>query len=207
MKYTGFKCGREPLNVGDILSHYHGNLGYFEVVERPDGFWLTDCSEKIIHDSFSADELNDDIKLENNLDIHFTKVDKDNPTKEPPVKLYCDQCDETAVGEIDDETGKITWYKSCGTHHVAYTKDGNIDKITAVCTSCVADPSRKPPRNEIMEYFKKRYAESDIRVVPGHWPQFETKAQVDEWFKQKNMLSKYIDYLWSVDYKCTNTEE
>jgi hypothetical protein len=50
MKYTGFKCGREPLNVGDILSYYQGNLGYFEVVERPDGFWLTDCSGKIMHD-------------------------------------------------------------------------------------------------------------------------------------------------------------
>lgn len=204
MKYTGFKCGREPLYVGDILSYYNGNMGYFEIVERPDGFWLIDCSEKVMHDTFPEEELNEDIKLDGDPGIHFTKVDKNNPTTELPVKLYCDQCDEMAVGEIDDETGKITWYESCRKYHVTYRKDGDVDKITAVCKFCMANSTRKPPRDEVMEYFQKWYAKSDIRVVPGHWPNFKTKAEVDKWFEIQNMMSAYADFLFKK--KAADTE-
>lgn len=34
---------------------------------------------------------------------------------------------------------------------------------------------------EIEEYFKVQYDKSGFRVVPGHWPEMKTKADVDEW--------------------------
>lgn len=207
MKYTGFKCGREPLYVGDIVSYQQGYYGYFEVIEKPSGFWLTDCSEKVLQDTLPPEEINEDQKLDRNLGVQYTKVDKNNPTKEPPVKIYCDQCDETAVGEVNDITGEITWYKSCGRHNVSYTKDGNIENITAICNLCITDPTRKPPKDEVMEYFKKRYEECEVTVVPGHWPQFKTKVEVDKWINSMKMMPNYFDYVFSKKFKDTDTKE
>jgi hypothetical protein len=36
-------------------------------------------------------------------------------------------------------------------------------------------------RPEIKKYFFERYSAQDILVVPGHWPDFKGKAEVDEW--------------------------
>ena len=72
MENTGFKCVNDELFVGDKLAWYSGNMGFFEIVKRPDGYWLVDCSEY-------EDERNHDIRLDEDLDAHFTKVDKDDP--------------------------------------------------------------------------------------------------------------------------------
>ncbi|MEN6567156.1 MAG: hypothetical protein ABFC57_12750 [Veillonellales bacterium] len=42
--------------------------------------------------------------------------------------------------------------------------------------------------DEVWNYFRKRYKESDVRVVPGHWPDFKTKEEVDKWFKIVNSM-------------------
>mgnify|MGYP007130825603 CR=1 FL=1 len=36
-------------------------------------------------------------------------------------------------------------------------------------------------RDEVMAYFLERYEKSSFRVVPGHWPDFKTKEEVDEY--------------------------
>ena len=36
-------------------------------------------------------------------------------------------------------------------------------------------------RDEVMAYFLERYEKSIFRVVPGHWPDFKTKEEVDEY--------------------------
>ena len=35
--------------------------------------------------------------------------------------------------------------------------------------------------NEVQKYFLAKYQKASFRVVPGHWPDFESKEQVDEW--------------------------
>ena len=35
-------------------------------------------------------------------------------------------------------------------------------------------------RDEVMAYLE-RYEKSSFRVVPGHWPDFKTKEEVDEY--------------------------
>lgn len=41
---------------------------------------------------------------------------------------------------------------------------------------------------EIAEYFGEKYKAQDIRVVPGHWPDFKSKEQVDEWIEMLQMI-------------------
>jgi len=34
---------------------------------------------------------------------------------------------------------------------------------------------------DVKEYFQQQYNDSGIRVVPGHWPDFKSREQVDQW--------------------------
>lgn len=196
----------EPLYVGDILSYYGGNEGYYEVIEKPDGFWLTDCSGKVYNDITPKEELNEDEKLDGDLDIHYTKVDKNNPLKDPPIKIYCDQCGETLVGTYDVETEDFTWLDTCGKHDVKDNGNEEYD-VKAICKLCLADPTRKPPKDEVMEYFKKRYSKCEVKVVPGHWPHFKTKEEVDRWIDFQNSLTKGFDAYFSESFNDTDKKE
>mgnify|MGYP001052912890 FL=1 len=35
--------------------------------------------------------------------------------------------------------------------------------------------------DEVTAYFFERYEKASFRVVPGHWPDFQTKEEVDEY--------------------------
>ncbi len=35
--------------------------------------------------------------------------------------------------------------------------------------------------NEVKTYFYEKYNKLNIKVVPGHWPDFKSKAEVDKW--------------------------
>lgn len=37
--------------------------------------------------------------------------------------------------------------------------------------------------NEVYEYFKEKYEKTIFRVVPGSWPDFIDKKEVDDWIK------------------------
>lgn len=41
---------------------------------------------------------------------------------------------------------------------------------------------------EIQKYFFEQYQKASFRVVPGHWPNFKTKEDVDKWIKQMEKL-------------------
>ncbi|WP_251861061.1 hypothetical protein [Clostridium sp. Marseille-Q2269] len=46
--------------------------------------------------------------------------------------------------------------------------------------------------NEIYEYFMEKYKKANFKVVPGHWPNFKTKEEVDKWLKiMELMLDEY----------------
>lgn len=191
MEYTGFNSGREKLYVGDIVSVYDGNLGFMEVVKRSDGFWFTDCSEKVWGHPFPKNERNDDFKLERNLGVHYRKVDKNNPTQEPPFLLYCDQSDEVKTGTMDAETCELSWTEDCAEHSETPFPDGYDMEIITKCKLCAADPSRKPPVDEIFAYFQEQYAKTDVCVVPGHWPDFQSKEEVDVWIEGLNRIGGF----------------
>ena len=37
--------------------------------------------------------------------------------------------------------------------------------------------------DEIKRYFLERYEKASFRVVPGHWPDFESREAVDRWIE------------------------
>lgn len=41
---------------------------------------------------------------------------------------------------------------------------------------------------EVEKYFKEQYQKEKWRVVPGHWPNFESKEHVDRWIKLMRSL-------------------
>lgn len=189
MKPTGFKVYREDLLVGDIISVHSGYCGYMEVVERADGFWLTDCTDKVLGHHFPENEKNADMKIERDLGVHYCKVDKDNPTEDPPFPIYCDQCDDVITAYSNAYSGEITQTDDCAELTEKSDEDGEIN-IVSKCKLCKADPSRKPPANEVMEYFAEQYEKADFRVVPGHWPSFNSKEEIDDWLNvMKNMCN------------------
>ena len=37
-------------------------------------------------------------------------------------------------------------------------------------------------KDTIAEYFLTKYKKAEFSVVPGHWPDFKSTEEVDEWF-------------------------
>lgn len=182
MKSTGFKAYGEELYLGDIVSYQSGYGGFYEVVEKDGEYWMVDCSEKVYGESVSEGELNEPFKLEHNLNIQWTKVDKHNPTKTPPFGIECECCN-TIVGEFDVDTGEFTWFDNCASHEKMEDSE-----ILAYCETCYPERETKikpaPKLSEVEEYFWERYKKASFRVVPGHWPDFQSKEEVDTWIDE-----------------------
>jgi hypothetical protein len=51
----------------------------------------------------------------------------------------------------------------------------------------------KKMTKEIYEYFHQQYKEAEFRVVPGHWPEFQSKKEVDQWIKLGNGMKTLVN--------------
>jgi hypothetical protein len=54
-------------------------------------------------------------------------------------------------------------------------------------------------KEHVMQYFFECYEKCGFKVVPGHWPNFKSKEEVDEWININNKLcsllfDKYYGY-------------
>lgn len=47
--------------------------------------------------------------------------------------------------------------------------------------------------DEVWKYFCARYRKCDFCVVPYHWPDFKSKADVDKWIQFMEKLSDFED--------------
>lgn len=47
---------------------------------------------------------------------------------------------------------------------------------------------------EVMKYAEKRIRENNIRMVPGHYPDFASKEHVDMWLKMSQVVSDMNEY-------------
>jgi hypothetical protein len=57
-------------------------------------------------------------------------------------------------------------------------------------------------KKDVYDYFIQQYEKASFRVVPGHWPDFESKEKVDRWikmtqdmlnFSSKKYANKHVD--------------
>jgi hypothetical protein len=162
MENTGYKVGRDPLFVGDILSHYSGYDGFYEIQKIKEEYWVVNCSAKVWGHDFPEEEIMPPFKLERNLGPHWTKVDKNNPTKVPPMPVYCNQCDAVITGYFDVDTGETTYTEECSKHTETVDEEG-FTFIESICKLCEIDSTRTPPRNEVMEYFAEQYKKAKFQ--------------------------------------------
>lgn len=57
----------------------------------------------------------------------------------------------------------------------------------------------KIENEEVRKYFHEEYNKINVRVVPGHWPNFKTKDEVDEWICHMKKLESEWDRLFNDD--------
>ena len=50
--------------------------------------------------------------------------------------------------------------------------------------------------DDVMVYFYEEYQKQDIRVVAGHWPEFKTKKEVDDWINGLEIHNKMMRELF-----------
>lgn len=43
------------------------------------------------------------------------------------------------------------------------------------------------------KYFFSKYKKANFRVVPGHWPDFKSKEEIDRWFEDFKILQKSFE--------------
>lgn len=48
---------------------------------------------------------------------------------------------------------------------------------------------------DVEDYFIEKYEAHPINVVPGHWPDMNTKEDVDEWIKALDIIHANFDNL------------
>ena len=45
--------------------------------------------------------------------------------------------------------------------------------------------------DEVWKYFLKKYEKAGFRVVPGHWPDFKSKEDVDRWIHLMEEMGRF----------------
>lgn len=203
-KKTSFKVAKRDLYVGDMVALYGGNLGFFEVIERDDGYYLTDCSAKVFKPS-TAQEITshiEDEKVERDLSSHYSLVDKKHPLDSTDwTYMECEGCDGI-VGHYDPYTSQFEWYdkpKDDTGRFMVYDEHIliNDNEVECWCKECIAKGKvrKETPEDEIMAYFYEQYENLPVKVLPGHWPNFKSKEEVDQWIALKNKLfDSFNDY-------------
>lgn len=53
---------------------------------------------------------------------------------------------------------------------------------------------------EVKAYFEEQYAKSKVTVVPGHWPDFESKEAVDNWIAFQEIVASNFKTYFSPDF-------
>ena len=106
---------------------------------------------------------------------HFKGIPGTYPADPPGVETVCYEFDTEA--EMN-ESGLLHDKRrtSCCTSNGKFYVAGHFTE-----TQTYQNGLSKQGRDEVMTYFFERYERAGFRVVPGHWPDFKTKEEVDEY--------------------------
>lgn len=194
---TGFKCGADPLFVGDILSISSGYGGFARITEMDGHFFLEEHNVYSQRPSGKILEV-----LAHDIGTPYRKVDKNDPFREPPFPIHCDQCLETIIGYFDVEDGSITWTDDCGEHYDCQTNseiafNGEVlpdyeRQCGGRCKACVADPKRKSKTVELMEYLVQRSEAAGVDLRSTYRPILSSKEDVDRYIEEMLEIQKLI---------------
>lgn len=49
--------------------------------------------------------------------------------------------------------------------------------------------------SDVEQYFLEQYTALGLKVVPGHWPDFKTREEVDLFIEDMNAMAEFSEYL------------
>lgn len=87
----------------------------------------------------------------------------------------------------------------CDEHRVRIATDLDVCKYHNYPKYIEQARENRIMREEAKLYFIEEYQKQDFRVVPGHWPDFATKEEVDKWIEFQKSLMEANNELFEED--------
>lgn len=111
----------------------------------------------------------------------------------------CYVCGRRSVSLCDasKENGEPCDMPMCEEHRNKIGVDLDVCEYHSNKKDILQAGENRVKREDAKEYFIQEYLKQDIRVVPGHWPDFATKEEVDDWLEKQNKHYKLFDELFN----------
>lgn len=107
--------------------------------------------------------------------------------RKPKTKCYICGKPMTSLCDATRKDGKPCDMPMCDEHRNRIATDLDVCKYHNYPKYIEQARENRIMREEAKLYFIEEYQKQDFRVVPGHWPDFVTKEEVDKWIDfQKN---------------------
>jgi hypothetical protein len=95
----------------------------------------------------------------------------------------CHECGKpvTALCDATKKDGTICDMPMCDEHRHRVGKDVDVCKYHNHPKYIKTAINNRKKLKEVEAYFIEQYKKASFRVVPGHWPEFKSKEEVDKW--------------------------
>lgn len=102
----------------------------------------------------------------------------------------------TSLCDATRKDGKPCDLPMCDEHRVRVAVDLDVCKYHNYPKYIEQARDNRIMREEAKLYFIEEYQKQDIRVAPGHWPDFATKEEVDKWIEGLRVQKEIMEELF-----------
>lgn len=102
----------------------------------------------------------------------------------------CHECGRPMTSQCDAtrKDGRPCDLPMCDEHRHKVAEDTDVCKYHFHTKYIRQAISKREEREEARRYFLEEYKKQDFRVAHGHWPDFATKEEVDQWIEGQNKM-------------------
>jgi len=114
-------------------------------------------------------------------------------SREPQKR--CHVCGKPMVALCDatKRDGQPCDLPMCKEHRHTVGKDVDVCKYHNSPKYIKTALENRREMEEAGKYFLEQYQKASFRVVPGHWPEFRSKKEVDKWIKASETISENFE--------------
>ncbi|MCK9470703.1 MAG: hypothetical protein M0Q88_02990 [Bacilli bacterium] len=109
-------------------------------------------------------------------------------SRKPSTRCYVCGKPMTSLCDATRKDGKPCDMPMCDEHRNRIATDLDVCKYHNYPKYIEQARENRIKREEARLYFIEEYQKQDFRVVPGHWPDFATKEDVDKWIDFQNKV-------------------
>lgn len=123
---------------------------------------------------------------DNDLFVQAAKETLENEFDEREIK----QAEPVKVQELESKL-----QASLGMKDIEKAEEQENDSSETEIANLNGETEKSVPTidPEVEAYFNEQYEKVGIKVVPGHWPEMKTKADVDKWIKNIKLVDQMLD--------------